>query len=406
MKLQTGGKAGTGRMNLFCIHCAATQIVPIKDPIPIRDMDIPHLPVPPQNISINGKALGSDGNLWLTLPDGTNIDVTPVVKNVDYFTFTEPTPPKYHPYIGLTTSTTNANLETDVPEVCVGQTVTMNAYWLGGVVPPYANADIRWHLPDKYVNEQYDYSSTCMSYRQNADVLTNSAIQCWYINLPGGACSVREILTFPNGQSVNIAAKGDFTVYRPQKVGENMSQDFLNPTLNIPSPTLFATNVNISGNNNLELGDSQGGYARFWAEYNSAYPGEFQEAQIVQSYHKSGNDDPIDSGSLWWNDGAYDKIKDQGLSDSTVSLGGGIAWAMQTDQYPRLPLKAPQTVVNDIYKTYFQFKPAGDGIWVTVGRVNWSWADTATPTNVPTATVSNPQYHDDDSFPLWDAEHP
>ena len=93
-----------------------------------------------------------------------------------------------------------------------------------------------------------------------------------------------------------------------------------------------------------------------------------------------------------------------------VSPGGGVAFAMQTDKYPRLPLKTPQTVVNDVFKTYFQFKPAGDGIWVTMGRVNWSWAATSTYTNglwnPPSGTsVSNPQYHDDDSFPLWDGEH-
>jgi hypothetical protein len=209
---------------------------------------------------------------------------------------------------------------------------------------------------------------------------------------------VRETLHFANGQSVNIAAAGSFTVYRPQKISENMSQDLVTPNLtpNIPSPPLYATNI--SGW--LTLGDSQGGYARFWAEYNSAYPGEFREAQIFQSYRKAGNDDPVDSGSLWWNDHAHDK---GGLA-STVSSGGGIAYAMQTDQYPGWPVKAPQTVVNDVFKTYFQFKPTGDGIWVTMGRVNWSWADTATPTNIPAATVSNPQYHDDDGLPLWDGE--
>ena len=77
-----------------------------------------------------------------------------------------------------------------------------------------------------------------------------------------------------------------------------------------------------------------------------------------------GNDDPADSGSQWWGDGAENKAG----TFSVVSSGGGIAITMQTDQYPGWPLKAPQTVVNDVLKRLVSC----NGDWgLVVGRVSW-----------------------------------
>jgi hypothetical protein len=400
-KLFTGGKSGRKRQNLFCISCSAGRM---GQPATAPWLNTSVLGIDKAKLTVLGKHSGADGNLWIMLPEDADPDVTVTAPERHYDA--KILALEYHPYIGLTTSTVNANLDNDKPEVCVGQTVTLGANWFGGVPPATSIDNVWWNLPDKYVNQQANYSSTCSTYVKNTDLLTNAAIQCWYVNGDGKAddCSVRETLHFANGQSVIIAAVGIFKVFRPQKLKENMSQDLVTPKLiqNIPSPPLYATNVN----GLLALGDAQGGYARFWAKYYSSYPGEFQEAQILKSYRKAGNDDPVDSGSLWWNDHAWDK----GGIASTVSSGGGEAWAMQIDN-PAWPLKAPQTVVNDIFKTYFQFKPSGDGIWVTMGRVDWSWAATSTYTggqwNPPSGTpIPNPQYYDDDSFPLWDGNHP
>jgi hypothetical protein len=373
-------------MNLFCIQCSGTEYK--GTPWTAYGKNIPA-----NELEALGQKVGVDGKLWIMQPDNAE----PLLGLT--------APGKKHFYAGanqtkydLSIKANGNDLFVTNPKFCVGQKVT---FTLNGLPGDVVNMVGSWQLPAKYVNQPTNYSSTCTTYVQNNDLLQNTnQTACWYVRDPGGHISVGLNLKFQNGQYASVAANGDFTVYRPQKIAENMNQDFLNPNVNIPSPPLYATNI--SGW--LTLGDPQGGYARFWAEYTSAYPGEFQEAQIFQSYRKAGNDDPVDSGSQWWNDGAHDKIKDKGLSGSTVSSGGGIAFVMQTDQYPGWPLKAPQTVVNDVFKTYFQFKPSGDGIWVTMGRVNWSWADTATPANIPAATVSDPQYHDDDSFPLWDSK--
>jgi archaellum component FlaF (FlaF/FlaG flagellin family) len=97
-KLQTGGKASIKRQNLWCLSGTASEMLDLvaqaqwsgssvvlagtQDPEPTQA-------IPPQSIEIMKQALGSDGNLWITLPDGdTPIDVTPIVKKKDFYTFT------------------------------------------------------------------------------------------------------------------------------------------------------------------------------------------------------------------------------------------------------------------------------------------------------------------------------
>jgi hypothetical protein len=172
-------------------------------------------------------------------------------------------------------------------------------------------------------------------------------------------------------------------------------------TVSITNPCLYiVTNVN----GTISLGDSQGGYARFWAAYKAKPGDKFQETQIVQSYRKYGTT-IIDSGSDWWFDGSFTKYPLGSPADSN-----GLGIVLQTDKYPAVPLAPPEAKVNDIFKTYFQYQPASGGIWVTLGCVYWSWADDATydgtSWNIPSGTTSCPQYHDDDGFPLWEGNRP
>ena len=43
-----------------------------------------------------GRALYADTNLWMVLPDGTNLDVTPFVAGADFYTM-DVTSQKYPP---------------------------------------------------------------------------------------------------------------------------------------------------------------------------------------------------------------------------------------------------------------------------------------------------------------------
>ena len=174
--------------------------------------DVATRPIASTSITIDGQPLGSDGNLWRALEADRTLDVTPKVTGVDYYVFNEGPPNKYPVYIQASVGANNYNLETNTPEICVGQKVTFS---LGGVPACQSIDGVWWHLPDKYVNQAVNYSATCTNYVKNTDLLTLPSTPCWYINQPGGACSVRQTLHFANGQSVNLAAVGNFTVHRP-----------------------------------------------------------------------------------------------------------------------------------------------------------------------------------------------
>ncbi|MEI7534033.1 MAG: hypothetical protein WCK57_06640, partial [Verrucomicrobiae bacterium] len=84
--VQTGGKALTSvwlPQSVFQISGAAWEVAS-KRATPA----LPHdRTIPPQNIQINGKALGSDNIMYQKLPDNADIDVTPYVAGKDFYTF-------------------------------------------------------------------------------------------------------------------------------------------------------------------------------------------------------------------------------------------------------------------------------------------------------------------------------
>ena len=203
MTLATGGKPGSTKQNLWVISASATAFSEL--------WVIFGEPVDPTQITVMGKSLGSDGKLYVSLPDNQTLDATPHVNGVDYYTFGVGAQ-KYTPYI----TANGANLDNETPEFCVGQQVM---FALNGL-PGFVDAVGRWSLPGKYVNEQYQYSSSCTSYRVDSALLDitgqNLATACWYVNQPGGTVGVNANLHFSNGQYASVAAMGNFTVYRPQ----------------------------------------------------------------------------------------------------------------------------------------------------------------------------------------------
>jgi hypothetical protein len=86
MKLATGGMPGSTHMNVWLISCSATNYSP---PWGWGDAPIVSAPIDPRNIRIPSGQFDSNGNLYLVLPDNTNLDVTPFVTgpNSDYYTF-------------------------------------------------------------------------------------------------------------------------------------------------------------------------------------------------------------------------------------------------------------------------------------------------------------------------------
>lgn len=75
-RLRTGGKALSGRMNLFAISASAREFIA---PAPDNNVFWNAKPVDPTAISVLGKKLGSDGILYKLLPDNDSYNITPQV---------------------------------------------------------------------------------------------------------------------------------------------------------------------------------------------------------------------------------------------------------------------------------------------------------------------------------------
>ena len=209
VKLLTGGKAKVARSSLFCITASAGAYGQAPEGgwmhTPIKDL-------PKDSLRVLGKWVGADGNLWVMLPDNSAQDIT-VVAPAKHYNAGEDVQ-KYHLYIAARTSTINTNLDLGSPEVCVGQLLELLPTW-SPEVPGFQSIDTLWHLLGNYVNQEVDYATNCVTYVRNDDLLTNLVQQCWYVNGSGGGCGVQQTYSFPNGQTVNLGAMGDFTVYRP-----------------------------------------------------------------------------------------------------------------------------------------------------------------------------------------------
>ena len=94
VKLFTGGKAKVGRQNLFQLQGYGTAY---GNPQNLFWYPTPATTIPPQTLAVGGLgSLGKDGNLWLVLPDNTNVDITITApkQNKHFDAWASPT--KYH----------------------------------------------------------------------------------------------------------------------------------------------------------------------------------------------------------------------------------------------------------------------------------------------------------------------
>lgn len=83
--LHTGGKA-LPRQNLWQLSGSAREML-YKRAQPPFPYYTPTSVIPAQDIQVMGESLDTNGNLYAILPDGADLDVTPQVGGVDFYTF-------------------------------------------------------------------------------------------------------------------------------------------------------------------------------------------------------------------------------------------------------------------------------------------------------------------------------
>jgi len=384
VKLFTGGKSSVNRQSLWCIQAGATwygkSLVGGWYSVPCKDID-------KSRIQVMGMPVGSDGNLWVVLPDNSQSDMTVAALGVKHYN-AEGLPTKYTPRIRAN----NAILLPDgiAPNAtfCVGQNVNFSVDWLPGA-PPYVSgsSSFHWHLPGNYVNEPYRYSASCESYRRNDAWLAYPTTQCWYVDaLQASACSVGMSLQFDNGQSVSIASAGQFTIVRP-------------------SISDFQKSIHYFQKHTYTLE----GHMRWDATFNSTFDGSVGVTQIINC-----NDSTSDYYTLGLNllDGdteIYGKLDGSGNLDGqpfdfqVANVNSHYIYLSDDPYDPFLihPSGCSTMIAN--FTDYIRFAPSG-GIYVTIGTVNWQMnghacygSDAVSPDNI---NIDDPD--SSDAFPTWD----
>jgi hypothetical protein len=415
--LQTGGKALPKRQNLFQISSSAAAIAnyvgqtdwPLADPQAMAAagymIGYDHAtstPLPSQNITMDGQPVGSDGNLWVALPDNKDYDVTQRIKNQDFYTFTVDQQ-KYKLYVGVSTNGVGNSWPLQGDHVvrfatyCVGQKLIFEPFWRPST-PPFVEASsyFHWNLPGNYVNTSSQDTIYCSrNYSNDSSLLASKTTSCWYVDaVQAGKASIGMNLHFLNGQNVSVAALGQFNVYRPEV------RDF---TKDLGGDPIVG---NYSGY--LSLGTATYHDMDFLHYIQSDFPGEAGYTQLISGGF-TNNFTHITTG--------YELDKTEWPRDQkTIHTGSGVAYLLNNPYFydsPGIELswESASTVgFGLLFKTYLRFRPdagnAEDNIFVTLRVVTWSVFASATYSsgvwNVNSASFSTgPDDFPSDDFPIW-----
>ena len=411
VRLATGGKAVRQSQALFDLSAGYTQLDNVDWGLMFwwegsnEAGDFLQPDDPPKAVSATSIALGSlgnlmsDGHFWTMQANSGVQTITP--QAAGYFTGSLPGQVKYA--LTITAATNNGtpiNLATNTPEFCVGQKVTFTLANLpmGNI----ANMAGNWQLPAKFVNQQTNYSATCTNYILNSDWLQNTnRISGWFYNTNSGHVSVGLNLLMNNGQSVSVAANGDFTVYKPtvKPAIDNNGIWYFDPRNYSLVEVGTIGGYSTLGLYTLSLGNFS---MHHFVSVKSKYSGAANYVQLISAsdygdfypYHQ-------DTSGSFVLDNTYP------YNDSDKTIQADIKNTVDLTDTPSMP-GLYTIAVDDNFKDYLIFKPDGDpqNIYVSLARVDWYWRAAATLSIIsPYWSVTNdcppPQFYDEDAFPYF-----
>jgi hypothetical protein len=369
-RLQTGGRGS--QSSLFRFSATATLILDKRAERPFTNVN--SQAVPPQSITVLGRALYADANLWLALPNGTNLDVTPFVAGADFYR-TGVAEQKYVPSITVN----DQSLGAGTPEFCAGQYLNFNLVF--DPPPQYVAQVSAWDLSGPPVNESWQQSTNgSVNYRFNPNLLNDLTTSCWYPSGGGQAAGVSTLLQFTNGQTCFLTLQGTFSIAKPSFSGFDNCASLIGFGWN--SPVLQA---------NMQWG----------VTVQSAYDGNLGVTQLIE-----GTNSCCNTGGQFELDGpnAIYNATPTNLLGQTYSATNSATHTFSF-LYARSATANPTAGLTATFKDYLRFLPAGSAsnIWVTLATNGWSMDGSAslsgglTRSNLPPAS---PLVQSDDP-PSW-----
>jgi len=366
-RLQTGGRGR--RSSLFRLSATAARILDKRAERPFYNVN--SQAVPSRNISVMGRALYADMNLWMVLPDGASLDVTPFVAGADFYTMAVGSQ-KYIPCITVN----DLSLDAGTPEFCAGQHLDFKLVF--DPPPEYVSQVLAWDLSGAPVNESWQESASgSVNYRFNPNLLTNLTTSCWYASGGAGTASIDTWLQFANGQYCLLGVQGSFSIAKPSFSGFDNCSSLVGFVWS--SPVLQA---------NMQWG----------VTVQSAYDGSVGVTQLINGTNLCCN-----TGGEFQLDGGSTNLLGQGYSAANP--------ATHTARflYARSSTASPTVNMAATFKDYLRFKPAGNAnnIWVTLATNSWSMDGSAslsgglTRSNLPPAGA----LVESAEFPSWSGRY-
>jgi hypothetical protein len=404
IKLFTGGKGIPGNHNLFSLTATATSGTFCKDPPPgglINLSCAPTPPIPPTSIMMGELGyLGSDGNLFVALPDNVTKTVTPTVSGSQYYTFSaSAVKHKLRVYAnGEPLSDTQVHIYANYS---VGQYMTFSPIF----TPPISSVQstvFLWAFTGHYVNADIETIGSVNYFIANT-VLQLENTYAWWVsggtNTPATySATIGENIAFNNGQNVVVTGRGTFHMYRPS----------LGPLSVPPPPAAVTLWSGGAGLTMLGLNGSSATAMGFGTAVNSHFSGTAAWTQLINgsaggfaSYYDTDGSNELDTLE-------YYDLPDPPLP--FVSVSPGISAYLPLTDAPFIACGPSPTAIAITFQDFALFKPdAGNplqNIFVPLGIV--TWGVNATAYNTPsgwvlssTSSVTPPTLTSTETFPQW-----
>jgi hypothetical protein len=417
LTLATGGSPGSSKVHLWVVSASATarQMGPSGQLSENPPDGFPFGSIPFTNISagVFGQ-LDASGHADKLLPDNTNVDVTPTVAGVDYYTFNDP-PGLCNPQITANGVALDSDTVTNGADFCVGEYIKFDVTNLPSSIDNWAN----WTLPGTFVNTNSDPNCD-LYYIDNGSInppFGTTSTHCWYVL---GTNQATVIVTafycyYSNGPVRQVTIKGMFNVHRPAVVDQLETPD------GTPTPMIS------SDGNYLTLGANHAQDMSFKHRIN---PGNFAGAagyvQLV-GFSDSEFDDHVHTSLSTRTPPSIDVSPDKNL-DTLPGLGemprgpteipafNPLFWDLNPESYWTSPFyDAPSVYLADDaeesyqhlhFQTYLMFEPEesdyGPSIYIPLQKISWKLKDSGQRVGHlydNTATITSDS--DCSAFPNW-----
>jgi hypothetical protein len=343
------------------------------------------------------KTPGSDGMVWITLPDNAPMDMTVTANGFHHYN-ANASPTKYRLFVQANTALLQPDRVVPSAKFCVGQYIPFSPAWSPSEPPGIQSKLIKWSFDGNFVNDHSQANShSSDNYFMNSDRLADESTHAWWVS-GGSKAGLGEGLTFNNGQYVALAANGQFSMYRPQFTGITNQK---------------SVEVKVVGS---RLGVGDGNYSgdmQFDVQVQTSVKGAINCLQLAKEDRSfDGTFLGIVINKCFSTGGQYWLDNNLTMPGSAVNIDPDYPQIM-SHYWDSPSLSGQYSYVNviDSFETYVQFAPnninnLGNDIYVTLGIIQWNWEGHAQCVSniwqlVGNNSVSGVSNQPSEAFPIW-----